>query len=335
MTPHAFRDPSGIIHFFATGSINHAVDREMLGRDFWHLRHRCDVAFKGAVNNNPAAYDDNGWLSVTYAIGNTVYAIIHNEWHGNDENRTLCPSRSSNCNEVSLTAAISRDGGYHFARYPGAEGLVAAAPYPYQMRGHAFGVGGGSPNIIKRGNFFYLLATVIDAVDRHYNGVCVMRTTNLAEPSSWRGWDGHDFTVEFINRTHSALDNPSAHKCIPLNDGHPFFSVGSVTWSPKRQAYIMVARVQSWDSAKYHKPAGLYLFESSNLIDWSGPVLLLTDEAAGGPPQDYPALIDPTSSDQNFSTIGDAPILFTKISTKGAGYKGWQILARQIKLAGL
>lgn len=335
MTPHAFRDPSGVIHFFATGSINHAINREMLGADFGHLRHMCDIAFKGSVDKNPAAYDDNGWLSVTYATGNTVYAVIHNEWHGNDENTTLCPSKSSSCNETSLSAAISTDSGYHFERYPGPKGLIAAAPYPYQMRNHAFGVAGGASNIIKRGDYFYLLASEIDAVDKRYNGICVMRTNNLSDPSSWRGWDGNDYTVDFINPYRSNVDNPTAHKCIPLPDGRPFFSTGSVTWSTRRQSYIMVARVQSWDAAKYKTQAGLYLFESANLIDWSAPILLLSDAQAGDIPQDYPALIDPHSSDQNFSTIGDSPILFTKVSTKGDGYKSWQVIARQVKLDGL
>ena len=245
------------------------------------------------------------------------------------------PTQSPNCNETSLTAAISTDGGYHFTRYPGAKALVAAAPYKYQMRGHNFGVGGGTPNITKRGNYFYLLATQIDAADKHYNGVCVLRTGNLADASSWRGWDGSDFTVEFIDPYQNSTANPLAHTCRPLPDGHPFFSVGSMTWSPKRQTYIMVARVQRWDAAKYRMQPGVYLFESKDFIDWSGPTLLLSDDQAGGAPQDYPALIDPHSPDQNFSTIGDTPILFTKVSGPGSGYKGWKVVARQVKLGGL
>lgn len=324
----AFRDKKGVIHFFATRSVN----RAMLGQDFGHLSHTCDIAFKGAANPDPSAFDDNGWLTAFYATGTEVFALIHNEFHGS-ERWDLCPSAGgADCVAVSITEAISKDDGYHFKRYPENEGIVATLPYKFQPKRGSF-IGDMNPtNIIKRGEYYYVLVSAIDPYDVGHSGVCLLRNQVLSDPSSWRAWNGKSFSTNFVDPYNPIVDAPTVHACIPIEHDNLFFSLGSVTWSSIRQSYLLVARLQKWDRPRQGLSPGAYLFESTDLIHWSKPTLLFSDAQAGGVTQLYPSLIDPSSSGSNFDTIGDTAILFTKVSVKGEGYKTWRLLARRIKL---
>ena len=324
----AFRDSADVIHFFATGSIN----RAMLGSEFQHLTHTCDIAFQGAKDASPEAYNDNGWLTSFYADGNTVFALIHNELHGL-ERPDLCPSHGGqNCTEVSITAAVSKDGGYHFSRYAGDAGLVAALPYHYQAKSGEF-IGYANPsNIVQMGAFYYVFVTSIDPYDQDRSGVCLLRTSTLSDPSSWRAWNGAEFATKFVNPYRSKVSDPRSHACTTIAPDTLFSSLGSVTWSPSRASYLLVMRFQRWNKVRHGEIPGAYLFESRDLIHWSRPVLLFSDAEAGGAEQLYPSLIDPNSPDQNFTTIGDSPTLYTKISKPGLGYSGWNLVARQVKL---
>jgi hypothetical protein len=323
---HAFRDPSGNIHLFFTTSTN----REFVGPSFAHLKHTCDIAYEGALNNNPSAYDDNGWLTAFYADGKTIYALIHNEFHAFAENKKLCPKSPNNpgCAEVSISEAVSTDGGYHFKRLPGDHALVAAMPYRFQEQPHWFGYMNPS-SIVKHGDDYYVLVSQIHPTDRTRSGVCVLHTRTISDPSSWRGWDGKDFTVKFVDPYRIKIDDPNAHVCTPLAPGQVFFALGSLAWSPLRQSYLLVARFQKWDQPTHGEVPGAYLFESKDLIHWSKPVLLLSDAEAGAENL-YPSLIDPDSPDANFSTLGDNAILYTK--TGNQGYKSWKIVARGVHL---
>jgi hypothetical protein len=332
VSPRAFRDASGMIHLIGTASVDHEANRAFIGRDFAHLRHTCDVVFKGAINSNPAAYNDNQWLDAFYRVGDTIYGLAHNEWHGN-ENRMLCPSGSPDCNEESISEVYSRDDGYHFYSFPNGKGLVAAYPYQYRQSSHFFGIGGPT-NIVRAGGFYYVLVAQIHPNNRALNGICVMRTNNIADPSSWRGWSGHDFSITFVNPYRANVQDPGRHLCAPLSNG-ALFNAGSLNWVPARQTFVLTVRRQAWDKKRpglIGDEPGVYLYESKDFINWSAPVLLLSDKQAGGLEQRYPALIDPASKDPDFSTLGPAPLLFTVTSVKGAGYGSTEIVARAVKL---
>lgn len=324
----AFRDSSGQVHFFSTGSIN----RAMIGKDLDHLHHSCSIVYKARASNRPNDYDDNGWLVAFYARGNVVQALVHNEFHGS-ERPDFCPlgHGGKNCIEVSITAAQSEDGGNHFTRVSKNNGLVASLPFKFKPRqGQFYGLMNPS-NIIQRGKFFYALVSDIDPYDVHMSGVCVIRTDNLDDPSSWRAWDGNGFSTKFVDPYKAIVDSPSFHVCAPLKKNAPFFSLGSVLWVPKRSSYILVTRRQKWDGPSIWVP-GAYLSESKDLFHWSKPILLLSDEQAGNVDQLYPSIIDPDAKDQNFSTAGEHVILYTKISTPGLSYAGWKLVARKVEL---
>jgi hypothetical protein len=328
----AIRDSKGQIHLFFRVSIDHEKNREMIGPDFAHLRPSYDVAYQGAVNKDPAAYNDNQWLSSFFVENHTVFALVHNEWHAN-ENRALCPSGSPDCNEESISQVYSKDDGFHFTAYPAGKGFVAAFPFRYQIPKHFFGISGPT-NILKHGGFYYTMVAQIHPTDQSLNGICVLRTANIADPSSWRGWNGHDFSITFVNPYHVNVAYEAKHICIPL-ENKALFNTSCLSWMPSRQSFLAVTRRQRWDKSRpdlIDDTPGVYISESRDMINWSRPSLLLSDADAGGLEQRYPSLIDPNSNDASFTTLGPNPILFTVTSIKGAGYGSCKMNARTLKL---
>jgi hypothetical protein len=229
---------------------------------------------------------------------------------------------------VSIYSVVSNDGGFHFKRTGGMKALVAEMPYRFEEEPDWWGIMGPT-SIVKRGDDYYVLVSMIHPTDRASNGVCVMRTWTVSDPASWRGWDGHGFTVQFVDPYELHVENPDAHLCKPLPKDAPMFTVDSLLWSPVRQSYVLVTRVQKWDKPANGEVPGAYLQESKDMIHWNKPVSQLSDAQAGGENL-YPSLIDPASPDQNLSPLGNTAILFTKIGNQG--YKSWKVVAREVRL---
>jgi hypothetical protein len=137
-----------------------------------------------------------------------------------------------------------------------------------------------------------------------------MRTQNVFDPSSWRGWSGTDFTVQFVDPYPGPVDRPQDHVYTPV----PYMDVvtginlfGStnlaiaVLWNP-------------WDTEYGRK--GFYLSTSTDLVNWTKPTLVATLEQflAQEPPGSwqyaYFSLIDPNAPDLNFSVVGSHPYLY-------------------------
>lgn len=122
---------SGEVQLYAP----HFRNRVEAGPDLLRLRHHCHVVLQGGNQDDPAAYDDRAWIVSPWTPdGRTVWAVLHNEFHGH-RRPTLCPSRKyMDCWFNALTEAVSHDGGHSFARLPGMP-LVAALPYRYDQVG--------------------------------------------------------------------------------------------------------------------------------------------------------------------------------------------------------
>jgi hypothetical protein len=98
----------------------------------------------------------------------------------------------------AVTLALSSDGGQSFrhARPPPGN-LVAALPYRYKDGAGPFGVFQPSNIVYKDGYYYSLVYT--QRYRAQENGTCVMRTKSLADPTSWRAWNGDKFDVTFVN----------------------------------------------------------------------------------------------------------------------------------------
>ena len=141
-------------------------------------------------------------------------------------------------------------------------------------------------------------------------GSCVLRTRNVADPTSWRGWSGTGFTVTFPSPYLNTL-NPAEHMCQPAtNIGTLSESLG---WSTYFKKWLFVG---SADNADGVSGPGFYFLTSDDLINWSPGKLLMkaelpwTWQCSDGPFYRDPSLLDPQSSTRNFDTMGQRPYLF-------------------------
>lgn len=327
----AFRDADGTVHLLAT----HHVNRAKRGPSLREVSHDCAIVFRGRHDPRPEAYDDYGWLAATHTLdGRTIFALVHNEFHGN-ERPALCPSRVYiRCWENAITWAVSRDGGRSFIRPPGPSALVAALPYRYGgERERPFGLFNPT-NIVAHNSFFFVMLTVIDPVRGDW-GACLMRTHDLADPTSWRAWDGTDFTIRTANPyAEPPPTDPAAHRCRAVGSGRLLASLGSLSWMQDAGVFVLTMRFQRWDRVRQGEVPGAYIATSTNLTDWSQPSLLLADGEAGTPGvvQLYPALLDPDAPDRNFQTISSNPLLFTVEAERGRPVRERKLVARQVTL---
>jgi hypothetical protein len=324
----AFRTKNGDVNLLAV----HHINRRMIGRSLETVAHSCQIIFQGGRIKRPDTYDDYAWIAGTHTIdGKIIYALVHNEFHGN-ERPDLCPSGIYlHCWENSLTLAISRDGGRSFKRARENGGLVAALPSPYRGdQGKPIGYFNPT-NIIKHQDYYYAMFSMITR-NPDTSGICLMRTNILEDPSSWRGWDGGEFTVAFINPYN--LSGGEFSECKPIAKSKLFFSLGSVQWHPESKSFVLIMRFQKWDKPRHNEVPGIYISTSPDLIRWSDPFLLLADKSASqdGRAQLYPAFLDPESSDQNFQLIGNNPLLYTiDIDQQSAGSPR-RLLSRSVVL---
>jgi hypothetical protein len=307
----AVRLATGEVQLYAT----HFVNRVDSGADLLHLGHRCPVVMTGADDDDPAAFNDRAWIASPWTPdGRTVWAVVHNEFHGH-RRPALCPSRRyMDCWYNALTAAVSRDGGHTFQRMPG-RALVAALPYRYDQleRGHH---GYFNPsNIVTLSGAQYMFAFATQARAQR-EGNCLLRTAEVGTPEAWRGWDGSAFQAAFAD-PYAQRVQPEAHVCAPVGQGSLRWPVTSLV--RHKPSGLFIALMQNGA-----RGGGVYYATSPDLLRWSGPALLLPAiglgawNCADSAPIAYPSLLDPAAPDRNFETVGLAPVLFaTRFNVKG------------------
>jgi hypothetical protein len=137
-----------------------------------------------------------------------------------------------------------------------------------------------------------------------------MRTTDVFDPSSWRAWNGKDFSVSFVDPYLGPVSHLGQHIYTPV----PYmqFVNGLNVYQPSD---VLVAVLWDyWDNEL--GPPGLYFATSTDLIDWTTPKLVVTlaDLSANDPKGSYLyayfSLIDPDAPDPSFSIIGEHPYLY-------------------------
>ena len=315
----AFRDQSNVVHLFISGDHN----RQFTGPSLLEARYSCAIGLKGGHNSNPAAYDDYSWLTAFHTDdGILIRAFIHNEFHGSEWPKLCANPKSLGCWETDITAAISNDKGYHFKRVAAPKGLIAVLPYQYNSS-RVTQAGFFNPtNIISLDKYYYTFIPMIDPVD-HTGGVCLLRTTNIADPKAWLGWDGSGFKASFVDPYTVNIKTPKVHLCQPVEKGKLLFGIGSISRYMSSGKFVAVMRFNRWDKPLYNEIPGVYTSVSTDLLHWSVPLLLLSDgqarrsEMVEDPIEYYPSLLDPNSPDRNFEQITDKPLLFTVEIIKG------------------
>jgi hypothetical protein len=227
-----------------------------------------------------------------------------------------CPSQKrGNCSQYAITFAVSTDGGASFHRPPSPNPLVATLPYRYAPDWGFLGMWQPS-NIVHnpKDGFYYVLIEQdygVPNVDDRIQGSCVLRTQDLADPTSWRAWDGTGFNMRMIDPYAEPDADPAAHTCQNISRANLGYSAlnYNLTYNSFFERFLLVGQ-----SSNAEIP-GFYYSLSEDLVNWSPMKLLMAADLAQNvnwktPFLAYPALIDPDDTSRNFEVTGQTPYLY-------------------------
>ena len=143
-------------------------------------------------------------------------------------------------------------------------------------------------------------------------GTGIIRTNNLSDPTTWRGWDGKDYNVQFVN-PYTQSGYTIADKILaPVSRDR----IGKMSASLTYNSYFGKYMVVDFTNAVINGAMvyGFFYSLSADLINWSSPRLILQTSstwAAGG--SLYPSIIDHNDTTRNFEQAGQSCYLyFTK-----------------------
>jgi PKD repeat protein len=338
LPPRAFRRADGRVQL----SMSHTTNRRMIGTSLDTLATDCRILLESGHDADPAAFDDNEWISATHTTdGTNVTAIVHNEYHGYEHDNCEVPAaeRLSRCWSNSITLARSTDQGDTFTHAAPPAHLIATLPYRYSAV-QSRNAGLFSPsNLIQKqpqpqaDDHYYMFTEtgVTDAMEQQY-GVCLLRTRTPDDPASWRAWDGAGFNLRFFDPYANPSEPPAMHLCQPVSPWDSHFLSSQVTYNSYLGKYVLIdtsakyrAQRETFNGTTEDMTPGVYYSTSSDLIHWSDRKLLMAAEvrASWRPGTDpdtgeclddrfiaYPVLLDPGSSARNFETTGARPYLY-------------------------
>jgi hypothetical protein len=309
----AFRDSREQINLVMS---NPSTSR-LIGEDLNSLTPDCKQLMESQKDPDPANFRDNEWIASPYTLdGETIYALVHNEYQGHTH-PGQCPQNDYfPCWYNSVTQFISIDSGATFDPIRDApDHLVAASPARYEPGKGPYGMRSPS-NIIKGpGDYFYAFLSY-HGVNSKPQQVCLTRTNDLTDPGSWRFWDGNDFNGQFLNPYTESIEKPSANICPALASNEIGSSLyESVTFNTYLNRYVLIGL--SADQISGREIWGFYFSTSADLINWSRRKLIMevplpwTVEFPGSDLSFlYPSLLDPDSASRNFETSDDQAYLY-------------------------
>lgn len=280
------------------------ANRRATGPDLDHLEHGCAVVFRGSGRDDPAAYDDRGWVAATWAGDDgRVEALVHDEYHGNLR-PDRCPAADyAACWRNAIVAAVSEDGGASFAR----AGLVAALPYRYDgAAGRRIGYFTPS-NILRDGDYLYGFVFA-EAYKAQRRGACLLRRPVAGGAADWRAWDGSGFGVRFVDPYAGPVADPAAHVCAPIPQLEG--TVSDVVRKAETGEFLALMPLRRPGAT------GFYGSMSRDLVHWSAPrlvwaaPLLWARDCAAPSAYGYATLLDPASASPNFETVGASAWLY-------------------------
>ena len=178
------------------------------------------VVFNSSFLKTPESFANHQWLQSVRVFDNgSAFGLVHNEFKPEligapEENATYCScllhqncSRNSACELWSTGLAESDDGGTTFklvARPPAHVTFVIPHKYVSNERSLA-GYGAVGTMLPGSDGYYYGLVNIAGSIDEGLLGMsgirpgnCAFRTNDFrAGPSSFRGWDGSAYTVQW------------------------------------------------------------------------------------------------------------------------------------------
>jgi hypothetical protein len=314
----AFRDKQGMIHLVAASSELF----QNIGPTLESVQHSCEVGYHSAIDGNPADFNDSVWIDSFYTFdGQNIAGLGHTEYHGwvHPGECNALPQNFIACEYDADTFHRSSDGGYHFDSPKPPANFLAGIPYQYKVDRGPMGYSVDS-NIIEFGGWYYAMVTswtwplnCSGQTGAHRcltSGAAPMRTTDVFDASSWRGWNGTDFSLSFVDPYPGPVEHPQEHVYSPVQ----YMDV--VTGINILQGSDLVVAVLWNPWTNEYGAKGFYLSTSIDMVNWTKPTLVATldqflvREPKGSWSYAYFSVIDPAAPDRNFSVIGDHPYLY-------------------------
>jgi hypothetical protein len=305
-----FRDSLGRVQLTLGGA-----NTRMIGPDLNNLTHDCTVVMPSNNNPLPWEYDDALFPAGTWTFdGQEVFRLVHTEYHG-DTHPGYCQGQKVSCGFTTITFARSTDGGTSYTRPPTPGQLVAALPYHWVPSEGAVGYRAPS-NIIEKDGYYYNMIMVSPAYKQQRSGVCLMRTQNLADPKSWRAWDGTGFNSRFVDPYRESSEPINRHVCEPVSPDELGQLNRSVTWNTRLSKYVATGTASRYDPAKGEIVRGFFYSLSDDLINWTPRQFLMEVEnyaswVCGDPDvRAYPVLLDPDAPDRNLAVTDSQAYMY-------------------------
>ncbi len=320
----AFRDADENIQIL----IGHNVTYRMIGLDFNSLSVDCanGPVFTSDHDADPANYNDNEWIGSVYTEdGATIYAMIHDEYHGHEHAGGCDTSDPFECWYNAVTFGVSTDSGRTYTHATPPDHLLASVPYTWTGAG-PYGFFEPS-NVIHNPNdgYYYMFITANEGHELQETGVGLVRTLDVSDPGSWRGWDGEAFTVQLINPYTETGFDPADHVLARIDAnlrtyGNMEKMHYSLAYSTYFNKFILV------DAAQKSGVWGFYYSISEDLLHWTPRVLIMEanvninpDGSTSGLRESYPTLIDHGDTSRTFSQVGQTPYLYWTRYNQSAG----------------
>lgn len=267
----------------------------------------CEIVFESDFSSDPSAHADATWIAATWtADGRQVHALGHNEYRAHRHWFSCDYDDYLSCWYNSIIPLRSEDGGARFERVDAAP--VAAAPFrhdAHQGRPRGFFE---PTNILHHDGAWYALVYVAPGPGQS-PGTCLLRTSDIADPSAWTMHDGSVFVPS--SRDAYAKGETPTHACAPLA-ALGTDRVGSVVRHELSGLFIASL---AWGPTE-GRADGIGVSTSRDLVTWSRPRQILpgptiwsrncSDRVRYG----YPSIVDLASADRNFSTAGSSPHLY-------------------------
>ncbi|WP_242344131.1 LamG domain-containing protein [Anaeromyxobacter terrae] len=315
----AFVDASGRVHLMA----GHFELFQSTGDNLKEVIRDCSApALSSHHDPDPRRYDDAEWLFSTYTLdGNTVYGLVHDEYHG-WEHANCNSSDLFNCWWNAVTLIVSRDGGTTFRHVdpllPPAN-VIASSPYDYDPGNTTGPFGFFEPsNILSSDGYYYALMHVEAKKAQTDWGVCLMRTGDLADPASWRGWNGSEFSI--------VLDRGI---CPVLQQGQ----IGKMSSSLSYNGYLRKYLLVGTDGG----PTGFHFTASESLTSWPRREVIMPTDLWWTPGaivmRGYPSLLQPGDPSRSFERTGRSPYLYYTHWDSAAGTFARDLVRRRVRFS--
>ena len=303
--------PDGPIRAFRRADGNFVVDNnenddfQLVGSTPFDLQVSCPSILSSAQYGSLVRGQTG--IEATYTEdGQTIYALAGQDLSALDEAIGCVDQGTGNCVEDDIEAVVSTDMGNSFSFTSSGNGDVAALTHTLSASQPSTEGYTNTSNIIKRNDgFYYLLTSVADAYAAQ-GRTCLIRTNNLADPTSWRGYDGSGFNAVL----QPSGNGPSPISCANIGNGN-LPAVSSLSFIPRKNIYVAVFQAQLQLAGDSAPISGAYYSTSADLLNWTQVQRLQALPHFPGvdsltESDNYPVLIDPFSRTRNFETI-DSP----------------------------